>query len=161
MRLNCANVNFTAAFGTADVFSFSINWLHMPPPYHPCPVSSFEAHFCDSSVAIHGVKSSICHKTSLTLHDMQEVVCLRKEKSMSLIPYIELQKLMHWHLLIRHLEYAYMDHYRWPHAILTETFLRRWHFWHEWSFFSSRHWQTTTRKWRGQCGWLIEINRKG
>lgn len=25
MRLNCANVNFTAAFGTADVFSFSNN----------------------------------------------------------------------------------------------------------------------------------------
>lgn len=72
MRLNCANVNFTAAFGTADVFTFSNNWLHMPPPppKTPCPVSSFEAHFCDSSVAIHGVKSSICHKTSLTLHDM-------------------------------------------------------------------------------------------
>lgn len=31
--------------------------------------------------SLHGVKSSICHKTSLTLHDMQEVVCLRKEKS--------------------------------------------------------------------------------
>lgn len=45
--------------------------------------------------SLHGVKSSIYHKTSLTLHDMQEVVCLRKEKSMSLIPYIELQKLMH------------------------------------------------------------------
>lgn len=69
------------------------------------------------------------------------MMCLRKKINVFKTVYWiasykkQLHKLMHWHLLIRHLEYAYMDHYRWPHAILTETFLRRWHFWHEWSFF--------------------------